>query len=119
MQGKRIERIAALVKQELAGALTRHLRDPRIGFVTVTQVEMSEDGKYARVFYSVLGDDSVKQETAKGLEKARGFLQRDIADSIKLRFTPHLTFILDSSLDEGMKIDGIIRKIHEGEERAS
>lgn len=113
MQGKRAERVAALIKHELGVVLSQNLRDPRIGFVTITDVKMSDDLKHAKVFYSVLGTDDKKGETARGLETARGFLQRDIASTLKLRFTPHLSFATDSSLDEGMKIDGIIRKIHE------
>lgn len=115
MQGKRTDRIAELIKQELASVLSQEARDPRIGFITITEVKLSDDLKYARVFYSVLGDESGKEETAKGLAKASGFLQRDIASKLRLRFTPHLTFALDPSLDEGMKIDKIIRKIHEQE----
>lgn len=113
MQGKRADRVANLIKQELASAFSRQLRDPRIGFVTITDVKVSDDLKYARVFYSVMGDEITKEETAKGLEKAKGYLQHDIAENLKLRFTPHLSFAVDPSLDEGMKIDMIIRKIHE------
>ena len=113
MQGKRIERVATLVKHELGEALTKRLRDPRIGFVTVTEVKLSDDLKYAQVFYSVLGTDEEKQNTAKGLKKARGFLQHELAIALKLRLTPHLTFVLDSSLDQGMKIDRILKSIHE------
>ena len=113
MQGKRAERVAMLIKEELASILSRGLKDPRIGFVTITDVKMGDDLRYARVFYSVLGDEKVREETAKGLEAAHGFLQRDIANTLKLRFTPRLSFVLDASLDVGMKIDGIIRKIHE------
>ena len=113
MQGKRSERIAALVKQELASVLARGLKDPRVGFVTITDVQMSDDLKFARVFYSVLGTEAKCAETAEGLEQACGFLQRNIANVLKLRLTPHLSFHLDRSLDEGMKINGIIRKIHE------
>ncbi len=113
MQGKRCDRVAALIKEELGTILTKEIKDPRIGFVTITDVHVSDDLKYARVFYSVLGDDEKREETAKGLEQARGFLQRDIAHKLKLRFTPRLSFTADVSLDEGMKIDGIIRKIHE------
>ena len=114
MQGKRIDRVATLIKQELASLLARHeLRDPRIGFVTITDVKVSDDLKHAKVYYSVLGDDTVKEETAKGLEHSRGYLQQDLATNLKLRFTPRLAFSMDSSLDEGNKIDSIIRKIHE------
>ena len=74
---------------------------------------MSDDLKHAKVFYSVLGNDETKEATAKGLEKAKGYLQKDIAGNLNLRFTPRLHFSMDSSLDEGMKIDTIIRKIHE------
>lgn len=116
MQGKRIERISSLIKEELAAVITQKTRDPRIGFVTITHVDVSEDLKFAKVFYSVMGTDEQKQKTAEGLEHSRGFLQQDIAQSLKLRFTPHLIFMLDSSLDEGMKIDKIIRKIHEQDE---
>lgn len=114
MQGKRSERVAALIKQELASVITKELRDPRIGFVTITEVQMSDDLKYAKVFYSTIESEEHKGETQKALEQARGFLQRDIANNLNLRFTPHLSFVMDVSLDEGMKIDGIIRKIHEG-----
>ena len=115
MQGKRTDRIANLIKQELASTLTREIRDPRLGFITVTDVKISDDLKHARVFYSVLGSKVSKEETAKGLEQARGYLQHDIAANLNLRFTPHLTFAEDNSLDEGMKIDTIIRKIHDKE----
>lgn len=113
MQGKRADRVAALVKHELASRLSKGLRDERIGFMTITDVKMSDDLKYARVFYSVLGTQSAREETRKGLEQARGFLQHDIAATLKLRFTPHLSFIFDESLNEAMKIDGIIKKIHD------
>ncbi|OGX06229.1 MAG: ribosome-binding factor A [Omnitrophica bacterium RIFCSPLOWO2_12_FULL_50_11] len=113
MQGKRAERVATLIKHELAEAISRRIRDPRVGFVTVTDVRVSEDLKYARVFYSVMGNEAEKQGTAEGLERARGFFQREIAKALKLRFTPHLAFSRDDSIDEGLKVDTIIRKIHE------
>ena len=115
MQGKRADRVAVLIKEELGSLFTRGLKDPRIGFVTVTDVKVSDDLKYARVFYTVYGDERVREETAEALDAARGFLQRDIANALNLRYTPHLTFSLDSSLEEGNRIDGIIRKIREEE----
>ena len=115
MQGKRADRVAVLIKEELGSLFARGLKDPRIGFVTVTDVKVSDDLKYARVFYTVLGDERTKEETAEALNAARGYLQRDLATTLNLRFTPHLAFSLDSSLDEGNRIDGIIRKIHDEE----
>jgi len=115
MHGKRADRVAVLVKHELASLFAHQgLRDPRVHFVTITDVKMTDDLKYARVFYTVLGTDAEREETAKGLEQARGFLQRDIARNLNLRLTPLLSFELDVTLEEGMKIDGIIKKIHEG-----
>ena len=114
MQGKRADRVAVLVKHELAALFTGGtIRDPRVHFVTITDVKMTDDLKYAHVFYTVLGTEIEREETAKGLEQARGFLQRDIARNLNLRFTPQLSFELDSTLEEGMKIDGIIKKINE------
>ena len=88
------------------------VRDPRIGFTTITDVIISNDMKFAKVFFSVMGSEEEKRKAAEGLSQARGFLQKDIAHTLKLRFTPHLNFILDSSLDEAMKIDALIHQIH-------
>ena len=116
MQGKRADRVATLVKHELASVFAhQELRDPRVHFVTVTDVKVTDDLKYARVFYTVLGTDFEQEETVKGLEQACGFLQRDIARNLNLRFTPQLSFELDVSLEEGTRIDGIIKQIHQKE----
>ncbi len=111
-QGKRTERISNLIKHELAEAVTKNLCDPRIGFVTITEVRMSDDLKYARVFYSVIGNSEQCMETQKGLEEARGYLQHHLAQALKLRFTPLLSFAYDPTLEEGGKIDTIIDQIH-------
>lgn len=115
MQGKRISRISALIKEELGTILTTKVRDPRIGFVTVTDVSVSEDLKYAKIFVSAMGTEEQKQKSLEGLEHSRGFLQKDIAATLKLRLTPHLIFVLDSTLDEAMKIDAIIHELHKEE----
>ncbi len=114
MLAKRKDRISVLIKQELGIAITQEMSDPRVGFLTVTHVDLSDDAKYAKVYYRVMGGEGAQSETQKGLEKARGFLQHKLAETLKLRFTPHLTFIFDESLDEGMKVDEIIKKLHEG-----
>ncbi len=113
MQSKRAARAAALIQEHLAYVLAYRIRDPRVGFATVTHVELSDDLKYARVFYSVMGDETQKQKTAVGLEQAKGFLQKGLGEHLKLRFTPHLDFLLDDSFEQGMKIDGIIQKLNE------
>ena len=110
---RRTERIASLIQIELSEVVLRKLKDPRIGFVTLTGVDVAPDLKLARVYYSVLGEKKEKEETQRALERATGFLQHEIAEALKLRFTPKLTFHLDESLEEGMRIEGILKELHQ------
>lgn len=112
MLGKRIDRIGHLIQMELSRVVVSKLKDPRLGFVTITHVDVSPDIKQAKVFYSVLGDDKVKKKTQEALEKAAGFLQRELAAVITLRYTPKLTFHFDDSVSRGLEIDRVIRDIH-------
>ena len=114
MQGKRTDRVAELIRNELGNAIIR-LRDPRVGFVTVTRVGLSADLHYAKVFYSVIGDHEKKEATHEALTHARGFLQRDLAEVLNLRYTPHLDFCLDDSIDHSIHIESIIKELHKGE----
>ena len=116
MQGKRIHRVGHQLQMEIGRLLLSKMKDPRLGFVTVTHVDVSPDLKSACVFYSVLGQDDVKRDTQKALEKSAGFMQREIAKVVKLRYTPKLIFRFDDSLDRGMEIDRVIRDIHQKEE---
>jgi len=111
MQGKRVDRVGALVQQEMSRLIVERTRDPRIGFVTVTHVKMTPDLKSAVVFVSVLGDEKTKLSSVEGLEHARGFFQREIGESLKLRFTPRIQFELDRSLERGLEIDRILRDV--------
>lgn len=109
---RRTERIASLIQTELSEVVLKKLKDPRIGFITLTGVDMTPDLKLARVYYSVLGKEKEKGQTQQALERAAGFLQHEIAEALKLRFTPKLTFHLDESLDEGMRIERILNELH-------
>ncbi len=115
MQGKRIERIAELIKQSLGQNILTKIRDPRLGFITVTHVDITPDLRYAKVFYSVLGDEKIKKSTSVALDRARGFLQKELAHEIKMRVTPILQFQYDDSLEQNLKIEQILRKIHDEE----
>lgn len=106
---RRTERIGSLVQIELGTSLLRKTKDPRLGFVTVTDVEMTDDLKFARVYYSAMNQD--KQETQRALEHAAGYLQHEIAVALKLRFTPKLSFHLDESLDQGLRIERILEQL--------
>ena len=112
MQGKRADRVGHQLQMEIGRLLLAKMKDPRLGFVTVTHVDMSPDLKSACVFYSVLGAGEVREETQRILEKSSGFMQREIAHVLKLRYTPKLIFRFDDSLDRGMEIDRVIRNIH-------
>ncbi len=113
MQGKRIDRVAELIRNELGNAVLRNLRDPRVGFVTITRVEVSADLHYAKVFYSVIGNEAKRAETHEALNRARGFLQKDLATELNLRYTPHLDFYLDNSLDHSLEISSVIEELHD------
>ncbi len=113
--GKRTDRIAELVKMELGRLILMKLKDPRLGFVTITHVIVSADLRNARVMYSVMNDQQKNDQTAQALESAKGFLQHELADSLKLRLTPKLAFYLDTSVQHSLRIESIIQKLHEGE----
>ncbi len=111
MQGKRVDRVGHLVHQEMSKLILERVKDPRVGFVTVTHVKMTADLKSAVVFVSVMGDEKAKQKTKTALDHACGFFQHEIGDSLKLRFTPRIQFELDRSLEHGLEIDRILRNI--------
>jgi len=109
----------SLIQAELAELILKKLKDPRVGFVTVTNVKTSPDLKEARAYYSVLGQAKEKSAAGAGLEHARGFLQHEIAEALKLRFTPKLIFHLDESVEEGFRIDQILNDWHREDEARS
>lgn len=111
--GKRNERIAELVKDQLSRLIQNRMNDPRIGFVTVTRVEVSPDLKYAKVHYSVLGNAKNQEATQAALSRASGFLQKELAAHIQLRFTPKLIFRFDQSVEHSVRIETILRTLED------
>ncbi len=108
----RIERVNSLIRQEISQILQRQVKDPRLGnFITVTEVSTSADLKYAKVFISQIGSEEEKQETLKALASASGFLRRELARHLKLRYIPLLSFQWDDSIERGnhllQLIDGV------------
>ena len=93
--------------------LVRDLKDPRIGFTTVTRVELSPDLHHARVLISVLGEAEAKQKTLEGLVSASGYLRHEISHRLHLRHAPEMVFVLDQGAEASEKIEGLLRKIHE------
>ncbi|WP_075617564.1 30S ribosome-binding factor RbfA [Paenisporosarcina indica] len=112
----RSNRVAEQMKKELGEIIRRRLKDPRIGFVTVTDVEVTGDLQQATVYITVLGNDKNRVETLKGLAKAKGFIRTEIGQRIRLRRTPELNFEFDESSVYGNKIDNLLRQIEKTEE---
>jgi ribosome-binding factor A len=105
----RMRRINEAIKEIIGTALTQELKDPRIGFVTLTGVETAQDLSHAKVFFSVYGKQVEKDATLEGLRAARPYLQRLIGDELSLRRTPNLEFVYDVSVDRGMHIQALLK----------
>ncbi len=103
-----MRRVDEAVRAVLSDVITQELKDPRIGFVTVTAVKTSPDLRHARVYVSVLGDDETRGESLLGLNSAHGFLQRRVASELRLKHTPTLSFAYDDTVDRGMRLTEIL-----------
>ncbi|HLV60228.1 MAG TPA: 30S ribosome-binding factor RbfA [Fredinandcohnia sp.] len=111
MSRDRATRVAHHIQEELGRILTRGLKDPRVGFVTITGVELSPDLRHARVYYSVMGTEEEKRQTAEGLDAAKGFLKREVARALSLRYVPELRFLYDDSAERGARIEKLLREV--------
>jgi ribosome-binding factor A len=109
---KRSERLGELILAEISDLITRELKDPRIGFVTFTRAEMSDDLRHAKIFVSSIAAEPEKARTLQGLSSATGYIRRHLGRALHLRYTPELTFLLDDSLEHGAKIAQILRQLH-------
>jgi ribosome-binding factor A len=108
MPQSRMRRVDEAMRAVLSEEIATRLKDPRVGFVTVTGVKTSPDLRHARVYVSVLGDEAVREASLEGLRSAHGYLQRRIADQLTLKNTPNLTFEYDESVDRGMRITELL-----------
>ena len=109
----RLQRVGDLVRAEVSDLMLRGLKDPRIGFASVTEVRVSPDLRHARVYISVLGDDSKVRSALAGLRSASGYIQRELGSRLRLRYTPKLTFIHDESIERAAHMDELFRKLHD------
>jgi len=111
---KRAERVSDQMKQEIADILMRKIKDPRIGFVTVTDVEVADDLRNAKVFVSVYGSE--KAATLKGLESASPFIRSELGRRMRMKFIPELLFRYDDSVERGAHINELLHEIQEKDE---
>ena len=111
---QRTDRVGDLMRRDIADVLLRDVKDPRVRFVTITDVWLSKDLRNARVFFTVLlQDGQLLEDVTEALQHAAGFVQRKVGGRLQLRCTPHITFAYDSSLENGSRMDTILRGIEE------
>ena len=111
-QGSRPDRVADQIRGELAQLLAREVHDPGLGFVTLTRVQVSPDIQLARVFYTVLGDDTARRNSARALDRASAFLRRQIGARLRLKRVPELKFQYDEAVAGQDRIEHLLNEIH-------
>ncbi len=112
MRPKRSSRVGDQIKREISEMVLLVLKDPKLGFITITDVELTDDLRYAKVFYSVLGDEKEKKESLKGLERAKGFIQREIGKRIRLKHIPQIMFRYDNTEEKAARIEQLLKQVH-------
>ena len=111
MSTKRSVRVGDLLLREVADLLVRKVKDPRVKGATLTGVDVSNDLKHARIYFSLIGDEEAVREAHAGLESAKGFIKREVARRMALRYTPEIVFKHDGSLGEGARMEKVLRRI--------
>ena len=113
---RRPQRVAELVREEIARLLMKGLKDPRIGFVSVMSARMSPDLKYANVYVSLFGSESEQKSSLIALRRSTGWLRGEVARNLKLRFAPEIRFFPDESVEYSFHLDEVFRQLHEQED---
>ena len=111
MQNYRPTRVAELLQSEIADLLLRQLKDPRLSMATISRVDVSADLREARVYVSRVGDENEQKETMTGFARATGFIRSQLGKRLKLRYTPNLTFFLDTAIAEGVRISRLLHNL--------
>lgn len=118
MNEKRIYRISEEIRKIMCDLIANEVKDPRIHPMTsVTQVQVTRDLRYVKIFISVFGSDEEKDETIKGLESAKGFIRKEIGSRLDLRYVPEPLFYLDKSIEQGIYISQLIEKVNKEDQK--
>jgi ribosome-binding factor A len=113
-EGKRSEKVADVIRKEISEMiLLKTIKDPRIGFLTITRVLVSDDCRTARVYFSVMGDTDERDRSLEGLNSARGYIRKELGRRMSLRYTPDILFQFDPSIEYAIHIDEVIHHLHE------
>lgn len=113
---QRAQKVAEAIQKEISSLIIKGLKDPRVGFVTITAVDVSSDLSLAKVFFTVIGDDKARKDSAAGLKSAIPYIRREIGKQLRLRVVPEVVFHYDTSIDYGHHIESLLKGIHEKEE---
>ena len=108
---KRSDKISEAIHKIVSELLIKGLKDPRVGFVTITGVKVPTDLRQATIYFTVVGDEQARKNSEAGLNSARGFIRKEIGQALQLRFTPEITFKYDTSVDYGQHIESILKEI--------
>lgn len=111
MTPMRAERLAEVIRAEASAIIQQGLKDPGIGFVSITDVVVSGDLRHAKIFVSVLGGEEAKRQTMAALERAKGYVRSELGARIAVRFVPEILFRLDDSIERGTRISSLLRKV--------
>ncbi len=116
MEGKRSDKVADLIRKEISEMLVKTVKDPRIGFVTITRVAVSEDCRSAKVYFSVAGTPEERERSMKGLDSAKGYVRKELGRRVRLRYTPEIIFKFDPSIEYAIHIGEVMRHLKKDEE---
>jgi ribosome-binding factor A len=116
MEGKRSDKVADLIQKEISQMLLRGLKDPRIGFVTITKVAVSEDCRTAKIYFSVVGSPEEREISTEGLNSAKGYVRKELGRRIRMKYTPEITFQFDPSIEYAIHIGEVIEQVRKERE---
>jgi ribosome-binding factor A len=117
MEGKRSEKVADLIQKEISEMLLKTLKDPRIGFVTITRVAVSEDCRLAKVYFSVTGTLAERKRSTEGLNSAKGYVRKELGRRMRLKYTPEIMFQFDPSIEYAIHIGEVLHQLKQEREK--
>ena len=115
-EGKRSGKVADLIQKEISEILLKEIKDPRIGFITITRVAVSDDCRLAKVYFSVMGSDDDREKSIQGLNSAKGFVRKELGQRMRLRYTPDILFRFDPSVEYAVHLEEVIHHLREERE---
>lgn len=115
MTGRHI-RVGEEIKREVSAIVAKEVKDPRLGMLSITDVEVSRDLSFAKIYFSMLGSEEEREKTLEGLNRAKGFIRSELAKRIRVRHTPEISFHFDPSLEQGARMNALLKSLQSGEE---